>query len=292
MAGNMLLTSDQVKKAVAVVQKQRPAYTELLDFYGQIFTAQEDSKSLIKIDPLQIPEHILSVKIPEHLPLINISDFIIDTEASGLLLKKICSIAQEANKDMAVSAKALIHAVDTGKIDVKSLFSNLLGGNDLFFDNLSKEFEIRKNILAFITYTSIFPCLSLCAEQVSTYLNKDEKWEKGYCPVCGSLPSLSMLRDEGRFLFCGFCWHEWAVQRIYCPFCDNSDSRTLHYFYTEQEKDYRVDICDKCKKYIKTVVTRETERIIYPPLEQVSTLHLDIMAKEKGLESGICLFLQ
>ncbi len=58
MAGNMLLTSDQIKKAVAVVQKQRPAYTELLDFYGQIFTAQEDSKSLIKIDPVKIPEHI------------------------------------------------------------------------------------------------------------------------------------------------------------------------------------------------------------------------------------------
>ncbi len=56
MAGNMLLTSDQIKKAV--VQKQRPAYTELLDFYGQIFTAQEGSKSLIKIDPVKIPEHI------------------------------------------------------------------------------------------------------------------------------------------------------------------------------------------------------------------------------------------
>ncbi|MCP4350368.1 MAG: formate dehydrogenase accessory protein FdhE [Desulfobacterales bacterium] len=292
MAGNIFFTSDQIKKAVAVIQKQRPAYAELLDFYGQIFAAQEDSKSLVKTDPVQIPEHILSVKISEHLPLINISDFVTDQEAADLLLKKICDIAQEANKDMAVSAKALIHAVDTEKIDTKLLFSNLLGGNDSFFEDISKEFEIRKNILAFITYTSIFPSLSLCAEQVSAYLKKDEKWEKGYCPVCGTLPGLSMLRDEGRFLFCGFCWQEWAVQRIYCPFCNNSDSNTLHYFYTEQEKDYRVDVCDKCKKYIKTVDARETERIIYPPLEQVSTLHLDIMAKEKGLESGVCLFLQ
>lgn len=293
MTENMLFTPDQVKKAVAVVQEQRPAYAELLNFYKRIFTAQEESKLRINIKPILISEDILSLKVREHLPLISVSDFAIDLEASKMLLKNICSIAQDTGNDMAVSARELSHAAETGKIDTELLFSGILNEDDSFFEKIATEFEIRKNVLAFIAYGSINPCLCLCADQVSTYLDKNDRWEKGYCPVCGSQPCLSMVRGEGeRFLFCGFCWQKWAVQRIYCPFCDNNDSRSLHYFFSEQEKEYRVSVCDKCGKYIKTVDTRKSERIFYPPLEQVSTLHLDMMAKEKGLESGMHLFLQ
>jgi hypothetical protein len=39
------------------------------------------------------------------------------------------------------------------------------------------------------------------------------------------------------------------------------------------------------------VNTREIERIIYPPLENVSTIHLDIKAQEMGFESGTKLDL-
>jgi FdhE protein len=89
-----------------------------------------------------------------------------------------------------------------------------------------------------------------------------------------------------RFLLCSFCGHKWSSRRLYCTFCDNTDSITLNYIYSDEEKEYRVDLCDKCKKYIKTIDTRKTERIIYPPLEQVATLHLDTKAKEMRYESG------
>ena len=56
-----------------------------------------------------------------------------------------------------------------------------------------------------------------------------------------------------------------------------------------QKKGYRVDVCDQCRKYMKTVDTRETRHVIHAPLEQVSTLHLDFKAQEMGFESGIQL---
>ena len=102
-----------------------------------------------------------------------------------------------------------------------------------------------------------------------------------------------MLRDEGeRFLTCSLCAHEWRSQRIYCPFCDNKDQQTLHYFFSEEERDYRVDVCDKCKRYIKTIDTRKVKRPVYSFVEQISTLHLDMLAQEQGLRSGIPLWLQ
>jgi formate dehydrogenase maturation protein FdhE len=51
-------------------------------------------------------------------------------------------------------------------------------------------------------------------------------------------------------------------------------------------------VCDSCKTYIKAVDKRNADRIIYPPLEFVSSLHLDIKAQEMGLKSGIELRLQ
>ncbi|MCP4691801.1 MAG: formate dehydrogenase accessory protein FdhE, partial [Desulfobacterales bacterium] len=94
---------------------------------------------------------------------------------------------------------------------------------------------------------------------------------------------LSVLRDQGaRGLVCGFCSHEWASKRIYCPFCENTDSETLQYFYSDDEKEYRVDVCDKCKNYVKTMDLNKCDRIFHPPLELVSTLHLDMKARESG----------
>lgn len=293
MTVNIDFTSDKIKKAVKKMKEIRPVYEPLLDFYQKIFIEQEDSKSRIHVDPIHITHEILSVKTQENFPLITVSEFVIDTNASEVLLKKICNIAMEAEGNMAKASKALINAIDTEKIDPGLLFSSLLKGDESFFKEIEDTLGIEKKVLAFIIYNSIKPSLSLCAEQVSTYLDKDSFWEKGYCPICGSSPGLSVLMEEGKRLFlCSFCWHQWPSRRLYCPFCDNEDNKTLRYFYNEEEKEYRVDVCDRCKKYIKTIDMRETERILYPPLEQVSTLHLDMKAKEMGLKSGITLDLQ
>ena len=74
----------------------------MLDFYEQIFIAQKDSKSSIQIEPIQIPDDIISVKAKDYFPLINISDFVIDTKVSRDLLIQICNIVEEMKGDIAV----------------------------------------------------------------------------------------------------------------------------------------------------------------------------------------------
>ena len=288
MSDNIQFNEDQITKAAESLKELRPAYGAILDFYKQIFIAQEDSKDKIQIDPIQISEEMLSIKADEEFPLVNLSEFAIDTKASKMLLIKICGITKESSGDMASSARTILKAIDAEEFDLDSLFFGLLEEDDSIFEKTAKKHAIKKGDLAFIVYNSIKPSLSLCAEQLSAYLDKDQPWTKGYCPICGSHPGLSMFQGEGeRFLFCSFCWYKWASNRIFCPFCDNTDTKTLNYFFSEDEKEYRVDLCDKCKKYIKTIDSRKTERIIYPSLEQVATLHLDIKAKEMKYESGI-----
>jgi FdhE protein len=179
-------------------------------------------------------------------------------------------------------------AIEKDQLDVKRLFSSILDGDASFINELSETDKIDKNVFGVMTYYSIQPALNLSAEQLSTYLDPDHPIEKDYCPVCGSLPGLSILEGEGqRFLYCHFCWQKWPSRRLCCPFCENQDSHSLRYFHSESEIGYRVDVCDQCKKYIKTIDLRKITHPFYPPLEQVTTLHLDMKAKEMGLESGI-----
>ena len=289
MSDNIQFTEDQITKAAESLKELRPAYGAILDFYKQIFIAQEDSKGKTGIDPIQISEEMLSIKADEEFPLINLSEFAIDAKASKMLLIKICGLTKESSGDMASSARTILEAIDAEEFDLDSLFFGLLEEDDSVFEKTVKKHAIKKGDLAFIVYNSIKPSLSLCAQQLSAYLDKDQPWTKGYCPICGSHPGLSIFEGEGgeRFLLCSFCWYKWSSRRLYCPFCDNTDTKTLNYFFSEDEKEYRVDLCDKCKKYIKTIDSRKTERIIYPPIEQLATLHLDIKAKEMKYESGI-----
>ena len=289
MTANFVLTPDQLKRAVAAVIKNNPVYADILGFYGRLFVAQDESKNRLQIEPLQIPHDVCAVKAREKFPLIEIKDFAYDKVESANLFVTICNLAKEANPELAADAEIILKAV--GKvIKPGQLFSGLLNGEDALYEKIAGELKIANTTLGFISYNSLKPSLAVCADQLSSYLNREEPWLKGYCPICGSPPIFSVLKGDGdRSLICSFCWHPWSVQRVFCPFCENRDSKTQHYFYNEEEKEFRVDLCDSCKKYLKVLDSRETERMIYPPLEQISSLHLDYKAKEMGYESGIRL---
>jgi len=72
-----------------------------------------------------------------------------------------------------------------------------------------------------------------------------------------------------------------------CPFCENRNHKDLQYFSVEGNEVHRIDICNKCKQFIKTIDTRKLD---YEPdlnLEDITTLHLDILASQKGFKRPV-----
>jgi len=283
-------TPDKIKKTANAIKKLRPAYSKILDFYEKIFTAQEKSAAKTEIKPAQLADDIISIKAKEKFPLFCLSEFSVDVNSSRKLFKKICKILIKSENHMSSAAETIFAANENKKIDFNELYNALLHDDDASFGNIASKLKTGRDTLAFITYNSIKPSLSIFAESASKYLDKDNPWEKGYCPVCGNSPVISTFESDGqRFLTCSFCWHKWTVTRLFCPFCENREAGSLHYLFSEDEQEYRIDVCDRCNKYIKNVDTRIISRFVYLPLEQIATLHLDIMAKEKGFESGVPL---
>ena len=285
------LPAEQIPKAAATLKAHLPEYGALLNFYEQLFVAQEKSKLQTCLEPIVIAPEVLRLKRREKLPLVETTEFVFDATTGRKLLVQICAIIQAADNEMASSAQRLAAAVE-GSLEVESIFRHLLAGDDRYFTDTADRIGSDKNTLAFVGYSSLKPSLVVCSEQLSTYLTDHTQWTAGICPVCGNLPAIGMLDDEGRrSVCCSFCWHQWPLARVYCPFCGSTDPNMLHYLYSESEKAFRVDCCENCRKYIKTVDARSANRPIYPPLEQVASLHLDMKAREGGFGAGIPLHL-
>ena len=77
------------------------------------------------------------------------------------------------------------------------------------------------------------------------------------CPFCKRKPGLGVLRPLGdggqRSLVCSFCLAEWEFRRIVCPGCGEENYAKLPVYTAEELKHVRVEGCDSCRSYIKTV---------------------------------------
>jgi FdhE protein len=149
-------------------------------------------------------------------------------------------------------------------------------------EKTAEDFQVDRKVLAFLIQNSTKPSIEANRRMVQDQIDI-ETWLKEFCPVCGSLPFLSLLKEETgkRFLVCSFCSHEWRADRISCPFCENKEPGSLQFFQAEGEELYRIDLCEKCHQYIKTIDARVIE-VFDPSLEDLATLHLDLVASKKG----------
>jgi FdhE protein len=103
------------------------------------------------------------------------------------------------------------------------------------------------------------------------------------CPFCGSKPQLAVLRPEGdgakRFLLCSLCGTEWFFRRVLCPNCAEENKDHLPVFIA-QEFDYvRVDACDTCHTYIKSIDLSKNGNAV-PVVDELASISLNLWAQE------------
>jgi formate dehydrogenase accessory protein FdhE len=103
------------------------------------------------------------------------------------------------------------------------------------------------------------------------------------CPLCGSNPIVGVLRPEGdggkKSLICMLCAHEWAFRRIYCPACGEEREPQMGFYAAPEIAHVRVDVCDSCHSYLKTVDLTKLGLAI-PVVDELATIPLDLWACE------------
>jgi FdhE protein len=276
---------DRLGERIQQIKKKRPGYGKILDFYQSVKEAQEKPKASLKIDSIQLKKEWKKLLSEEGFSLIQKEDFPLDIESSVRLFETLCQAGRDANPHMAEQMKKIKEAIDDKRIELKKILKG--GSKEQRIEEIAKELGLDKNVFLFLIQSSMRPSIDAGVEQLRSELDP-ETWLKGYCPMCGSLPSLSLLKEDvgKRYLLCSYCGYQWRTDRIFCPFCESKDQESLHYFYGEGEETQRIDLCDKCQQYIKTIDTRNLQESD-PVLEDLATPHLDILASQKGYKRPV-----
>ena len=105
----------------------------------------------------------------------------------------------------------------------------------------------------------------------------------GTCPFCRSRPIAGVLRQEGdggkRSLICSLCATEWDIGRMVCAACGEQDVEKLAVYTAEQFPHVRVEACDTCHYYIKTVDLTKNGHAV-PVVDELATIPLNLWAQE------------
>jgi FdhE protein len=112
-----------------------------------------------------------------------------------------------------------------------------------------------------------------------------ENYTHALCPFCSRKPALAVLRPLGdgarRNLLCGFCLCEWEFRRIVCPGCDEKDHAKLPVYTAEEFPYVRVECCDTCHGYIKSIDLSKNG-LADPLVDELASVPLDLWAQERG----------
>lgn len=107
------------------------------------------------------------------------------------------------------------------------------------------------------------------------------------CPFCGSRPQVAVLRPEGdggkRSLICSLCSTEWNFRRQKCPNCGEEHKDKLPVFVAQDFDYVRVDACETCHTYIKSIDMTKDGRAV-PVVDELATVSLNLWAQEKNYQ--------
>jgi len=272
---------------IADLKSARNDLKEVLEFYEAILKEQRKTKLAFEVDLNHFGTEIGYDRNAQGLPFLRPEDVRVHQDLFNDLLEKVGHIIQGKTE------KAFSPALnDTGldgewEILLRGLMED---GSDL--ERIAGEKKIDGVLLYFLIAQSFSPFLESYAEQLKGHIDLGI-WLRGYCAVCGGEPLMARLDKETgrRWLFCSLCRAEWPFRRLECPFCGNNNQESLRYFYSEDDEVYRVDVCDGCKRYTKTIDARKAESIRSLFVEDLISLPLDIVAEKEGFVSrgGILL---
>jgi FdhE protein len=105
------------------------------------------------------------------------------------------------------------------------------------------------------------------------------------CPLCHGSPQVGVLRQQGdgakRSLICSLCATEWDYRRIVCPACGEESVDKLPVYTAEELGHVRIEACDTCHCYIKTIDLTKDGRAV-PVVDELAAIPLSLWAAEKG----------
>lgn len=234
---------------------QRPETAELLKFYARLLETQAEIHATLTNMQGWLPAGILS------------DDLSAIRSTFPMLLKGV-----RASGPPKLTAEA----------------ERLLSANQSEVDELLKHYWIKPGDIQFFAKAIFQPYFRRLFETGTKPSDRGLPISPNSCPFCGGRPQLSYMTaqdpaaDGGtRQLLCSNCFNSWPFRRVVCANCNEERPSKLAYFHTAEYDFVRIDACDTCHSYLKSIDLARYGLAV-PLVDEVAAAPLDVWAVEHG----------
>lgn len=273
--------SNQILKKLEEWQEREAVSSSFLEFYKGLLGIQAWAEEHIKSPEPGLNKQVASHRIEGGLPLIKFDELDLDWPLIDKVFRKVIAIFAkypdlfgEVPKKLLDSHTRLPKRVVKAWLKGAFLPTKIAGAN------------INEYVLREIVHTILKPFLAAYSETLIGLVEQN-RWRRGYCPICGGTPDIAFLEKEvgERWLMCSRCDAQWHFQRLECPSCGNQDCKSLSYF-SDDTRVYRLYVCDKCHTYLKAIDLRNAKEDISLSLERLMTFDMDVQGQKRGYQPG------
>lgn len=217
----------------------------------------------------------------------------VEIRAELQLLARNLSETSAAGTPAQESASRLVNA----PIDLGPVLQAALDGDRAAVEAAAFVANVDPAAFGQLLELALQPVLWEAASRIAQIVGTEgmDAWYRGFCPVCGSWPTVAELvgSERRRVLRCGRCGTGWSWIVLLCPYCGNDDHRSLGMLHEAADDarpvgeppaaaGARVDTCERCHGYLKAIAAFASYPAVRLAAEDVATLHLDIAAADAG----------
>jgi Protein involved in formate dehydrogenase formation len=292
-------TVDPIVQSLRRLSQESPYLKDAALLYEAILPLLRDAH--IPVEPVSLTRDQAFSKMETGLPLLHNLNLELDIQSVHDLMlqlalavetfgeKKQQSYRREmprwcSDKPCAANAGQVRLALEENRLNISELLPSMAAGERNSVTSAAQGLGLDIDLLWTVMQNALKPALRAWCRQL-TPLTEEIPWYRGSCFICGADPALGELRGntQSKYLRCGLCGADWSFRRLQCMYCGNEDHAALGYLYPENQKEkLRVEVCEKCKGYLKVITTFSPTPPEMLPVEDLATLHLDYIAQERG----------
>lgn len=306
----MASSCQSVEETINGILARRPVLAPVLQAFAPLLAARaalpERLKPLLEAAEARLPEMqreraAQGYPLLAEMPLAGMETAL--RTAAETLMPLL--VTQEVVKPYEAKLRAFLMEPAAGPAGPVALAEAVLNEAGESVEKIAAQLDIPVQVLLFVFSFVLGPVLRALVELSSGGNDKEAPWNvegawrQGYCPVCGSGPSIAYLDrpvfDEKnaflaggggkKHLHCSLCGTDWTFRRGACPFCGKEGAGVMEILKEAGNAlGERLDWCTRCKTYCPTVDLRQREATPDMDALALGMLHLDMVAAKKGLQ--------
>ena len=273
-----------VRDALEGYRRSFPDCADALELYASIMEVQQKALGGIEC-ALDFSDTDIEKRLREGTPLLDPAELDLSLRDLRGVISGICAAVERGDASRSSGCEELLEWDGLGDEGFTETRKKVLEGEDLGLKEEWKDITVVA-LASGMIWEGMVPFYRRCARELQDKIDHS-LWLRGYCPICGTGPLMGKFRcGDGLWLLeCRLCHTMWNVRRATCPFCSQGKEGSLEYLFLEGRGSYRAYYCSQCRRYVKTIDLRPSQKDALLPLENIVSemMGLDRAAEQEGL---------